>query len=347
MRGLQCLALLAAACLLCGCQGGQETPTLADEGMAAIEQGRYEEALSNFSASIGTDEDVLVSYRGMGMAHMGLEQYQEAVKDFEEAYKLTDDHMEETRRDLLFYKAAALYRLQDYTGTVSACDEILEISQEADAFYLRGACYLELGEQEKAKVNFDAAVGLAPEDYDLYLNIYECYKEEKLSAEGGAYLSGAMDIEPESPEDYCQRARIYYALEDYESAKKELDALVEEKNGEALLLMGQVYLAMEDYAHSESMYREYIETAGETPLAYNGIVLANLAERDTDSALQNIEKGLSLEEKNGKQELLFNEIVAYEYMGDFDTAKEKAAAYAEAYPASEDGKKEYEFLKTR
>ena len=347
MKGLRCLALLAVICLFSGCQGGQEAPSLADEGMAAVRQEHYEEALSNFSASIGTDEDVLVSYRGMGMAYMGLEQYEKAVNAFDEAYQLTNDRMKETRRDLLFYKAAALYRQQDYSETINTCTNILDISQEADAFYLRGACYLELGEQEKAKANFDAAVGLSPEDYDLYLNIYECYKEEKLSAEGGAYLSGAMDIEPETPQDYCQRARIYYALEDYESAKKELDALVEEKNGDALFLMGQVYLAMGDYAHSKSMYQEYIETAGETPLAYNGIVLANLAENDADSALKNIEKGLSLEEEDGKQELLFNEIVAYEYKQDYETAKKKAEAYVEAYPSSEDGKKEYEFLKTR
>lgn len=347
MRRFRCLVLAAFAAVLAGCGGSQDVPSLAEEGMTAIEQGNYEGAISNFSASIGTNEDVLVSYRGTGMAYMGLEKYEEAVNAFDEALSLAGDKMTETRKDLLYYKASALYRQEDYSGTISVCDEILNQKGESDAYYLRGACYLELDEQEKAKANFDAAVGIAPEDYDLYLNIYECYAEKKLSAEGGEYLSMAMDIEPETKEDFYQRARIYYALEDYDSAKKELDSLVEEKDGPALLLMGQVYLAMEDYAHSKSMYQTYIETVGETPLAYNGMVLADLAQEDVASALTNIEKGLALEEENGKQELLFNEIVAYEQQQDFQTAREKAEAYVEAYPSDEAGQKEYQFLKTR
>ena len=49
----------------------------------------------------------------------------------------------------------------------------------------------------------------------------------------------------------------------------------------------------------------------------------------------------------GKQELYFNEIVAYERKQDFDTAKTKAEEYVSRYPSDEAGQKEWEFLSTR
>lgn len=338
-------ALLALA--LAGCARQDDGPTLAEDGMAAIESENYEGAIKSFSASIEAGEDELVSYRGMGMAYLGQGNYEEAVKSLDQALGMTDENMQETKKDLLYYKAAALYRQEDFSGAVSACDEILQIAGEADAYYLRGACYLELDEGDKAKVNFDAAVGKTPQDFDLYLNIYECYKEKKLSAEGDAYLQQAMAIETDTQEAAYQRARIYFAMESYEEAKKELDELVEAQNGDAMLLMGQVYLAMEDYAHSRSMYQQYMEKEGESARAYNGVVLADLAEGDSQGALEHISAGLKLEDEDGRQELLFNEIVAYEYERDFQTAKEKAEAYVQQYPQDEAGQKEYEFLKSR
>ena len=72
-----------------------------------------------------------------------------------------------------------------------------------------------------------------------------------------------------------------------------------------------------------------------------------LAAGEYDQAIQYIEQGLSLGEDTGKQELLFNEIVAYEKKLDFTTARVKAENYVALYPTDEAGQKEYTFLKTR
>lgn len=347
MKKYKCLVFAAVLLSLAGCGRQDSSEGLAGEGMAAIEEGNYKEAVKNFNEAIARKEDVLVSWRGLGMACMGLEDYEEAVKAFDEALRRTDDKMQETKKDLLYYKAAALYRQGSYADTVRVCDELLRLEGEADAFCLRGTCYLELDEKEKAKADFDTAISKAPKDYSLYLNIYESYKDKKQSADGAVYLQKALEIEPETKEDYIHRSGIYFALEDYESARKELEEPVSEQDGEAMLLMGQIYLKLEDYAHSRKMYQEYMQVHGKTPEACNGIVLADLAEGEIASALENIEEGLGLDEEKGKQELLFNEIVAYERQKDFETAREKAAAYTEQYPQDAAGKKEYEFLKSR
>ena len=122
-------------------------------------------------------------------------QYAEAAQAFDTALEATDEKMPNTKRDILYYKATALYKNKDYENTISVCDEILTLNQEGDACYLRGACYMAQGDYDKAKTDFDAAVALSPKDYDLVLDIYGCYQEQKRSADGAPYLENALNIE--------------------------------------------------------------------------------------------------------------------------------------------------------
>ena len=60
-------------------------------------------------------------------------------------------------------------------------------------------------------------------------------------------------------------------------------------------------------------------------------------------------KGIASEDCSDEmmQEMMFNEIAAYEKMGDYETAKEKLREYTEKYPDDENAAKEAEFLETR
>lgn len=339
--------ILFLSLFMAGCQKREAEPTNVEVGMNAVENGDYRASLTSFDAAVAGGEDLIRAYRGAGMAYMGLGEYDQAVRMFDAALQETDGRMEQTRKDILYYKASALYRQQDYDGTIAVCAEILEMEKEGDALYLTGTCYLEKGEEKAAQANFDAAVQASPEDYDLYLNIYESYKEKKLSAKGDEYLQQALQIESDGKKDAYNKAKIYYDLENYEEAQEQLTELVGEKDADALLLMGKITLALEDFVRSEGLYRQYLAEVGENVEAYNGIVLAQLAQKEYDAALATIAEGLKLEETQGKQELYYNEIVAYEYKNDFATAKIKAEAYVSKYPTDEMGQKEYEFLKSR
>lgn len=342
--------LILAACLsvLCvGCRQQDKESTNVEIGMEAIEDEYYQNALESFQAAITEEKRLVEAYRGEGLAYMGMGQYENAVSSFDKALGETDEKMTDAIKDIRYYKAAALYKMDNYVGTISVCDDILKLAAEGDAYYLRGTCYLEQGETDKAKVDFDAAVKDQPKDYELYLNIYESYKEKKLSAQGDTYLQKALEIESTAGEDAYQKARIYYFLENYEQAQAELTALVNEQEEKSLLLMGQIYQAQADYLHARNMYEQYISVYGETPEAYNGIVLADIGEQNYDSALAGIDKGIALDQEKGKQELYYNQIVAYEYKHDFDTAQVKAQEYVTRYPADKAGLKEYEFLQSR
>mgnify|MGYP004472010419 FL=1 len=350
MRKWKWLTLLAAASMLLGgCAMGGASGTKTTQGIAALDDGNYAQAQQLFEEAVKENEEQMLAWRGLGLADMGLAQYEEAEKAFQNALEETDEKMPENTQDLKLYLAAVQYRLKEYEKTIDTCTEILEAQEQgvADAYYLRGAAQLHEGNQDDAKVDFDSAVNLMPEDYDLYLNIYETYREMNLSAVGGAYLQNALEIEGNEQDDYYNRGRIYYYLGDYDKAQSALIGPVEAKYEPAMTLMGRVYLAQEDYDHAEAVYETLQSEFGESAAGYNGLALCALAREEYDTALEEIEKGLALDGTDDRQELYFNEIVAYERKLDFETAKAKAQAYVEKYPSDEAGQKEWTFLKTR
>lgn len=351
MKNRRIPAMLLTACVLfslTGCVGKSAGGSLTVQGMNAIEGLDYSGALADFEQALNNGEDAVPAYRGAGMAYMGMARYEEAVQAFDQALEYTDSKMPETIQDIQLYKASAQFRLKDYEGTASTCDEILQEGDEsADALYLRGASYLNLGYQERARENFDQAVALTPGDYTLYLNIYESYDQQNMSAVGDEYLQTALNIAPKDAEDYYCIGQIYYYLEQYEQARNALISPVEEKYLPALYLMGRIYLAQEDYANAKVTYETIQQESGESAETYNGLALCSIAAGEYDAALQYIQQGLAMEGDAGKQELYFNEIVAYERKLDFTTAKVKAENYVALYPTDEAGQKEYAFLSTR
>lgn len=285
--------------------------------------------------------------RSEGISQMQQGNYETAAKAFQGAYELCDEKMPETKTDILLYQAACYEKLEDYEKVKEICTNILTLGENADAYYLRGAAFLKLQEGDAAKADFDRVSEMTPEDYGLFLNIYKQYEEQNQSALGDAYLQKALNIPSEEMEDYYEKGCIYFYLKDYEEAQKQLAEPVEAKHRESMELMGQVYLALNDTAHARNLYQQYMETFGETAEAYNGIVRCEIADGAYDAAITAADTGLALEGDEGKRDLLYNQIVAYEKKLDFAAAKEKAALFVQQYPEDEEGRREYDFLSTR
>ena len=86
---------------------------------------------------------------------------------------------------------------------------------------------------------------------------------------------------------------------------------------------------------------QYLTQKANAPEPVTGVETYAAASGDYQSALAAFQTGLGLSDYAFEQELRFNEIVAYEKMGDFITAKDKCAEYVEAYPGDEEGEREY------
>ena len=118
------IILTAAALSMTGCSLlGQDTYYI-DQGMEQINSGNYEEALTSFSSAEQEGKHLVESYRGSGMAYMALGEYDKAVEAFDRAVDLTKEKQKDVRKDILMYKATALYQSGDYEGAAKVCESL-------------------------------------------------------------------------------------------------------------------------------------------------------------------------------------------------------------------------------
>lgn len=338
------LAVSMGLTLLTGCQG--EEQNVYEQAGTDLEAGSYEAALSGYEASIANEVKLPQSYRGAGIANLRMGNYEAAIENFTNALNC-DRVSKSLGKDILSYRITAEIKAELYEEAMADCQTMAsDYSMDADSYFLAGTVALAMDSYDEAMADFDAAYVDEP-TYDMAIQIYQAYVERDMEADGTRYLEAALETEPENAEDYCSRGRVYYYMQDYSNAQKELIEAVNSESTEALLLLGKVYLASEDISNARAMYQEYAAAEGESAGGYNGLALCDIAEGNYSSALTNISTGLPLADQEEMQELLFNEIVAYESLLDFSTARQKVIEYLALYPDDEAAQKELVFLNSR
>ena len=141
--------------------------------------------------------------------------------------------------------------------------------------------------------------------------------------------------------------RIYYYLGEYQSACLALEDAREKGGAESYLYLGRAYEATGDYNYAANVYNSYINRNGGTPEVYNQLGLCEMAKGEYRNALEAFQAGKQLENTTMLQTLSFNEIVAYEHLGEFKQAYELMGTYLKNYPDDVQAKREYEFLSSR
>ncbi len=333
--------------LLCvGC-GAQEKTDNVSAGMEAVRNLEYETALGYFQTALGEKEDERQICRGMGLAYMGLSRYEEAISFFERALLLSDGTVRDIDFDINYYLATAYFRNGQTEDAVRAYDAILALRpKEKDAYYLRGCVKLYSGDFEGAKQDFDNTMSGDAKNYDRLIQIYEVLVDNGYKEAGKEYLLQVISDNEKSISDY-DLGRIYYYLEDYENAKDCLLRVKITDNYEVSLYLGRTYEALGDYNYASSIYSDYTLNDQSKAEIYNQLGLCRMQMGEYELALMAFQSGMAIEGNEMMQTLKFNEIVAYEYMGDYTTAAVLMSDYLKTYPDDTAAQRENQFLKTR
>lgn len=339
-------ALFVAAVLLAGC-GAEEQLSYTKQGMNAVAALEYESALELFQSALEAGEDERALYRGMGLAYMGMTRYEDAALYLEAALHESSGRVEDMDFDINYYLATAYYKSGRPQDAVSAYNAILALRPgEKDAYYLRGYVKLSQGEFEAAQKDFDEAVSLDGKDYDQMIRIYMALEEYGYKEAGMVYLQKVMAENEKSISDY-DMGRMCYYMGDYEKARDYLSRLETSKDFGAALYLGRTYEALGDYNYASGIYAAYTENDQSKAQIYNQLGLCRMQMKEYSAALEAFQAAMNIEDNGMMQSLKFNEIVAYEYMGDYKTAAALMNSYLKSYPDDEAAKREYEFLRTR
>lgn len=343
-------ALLAAAMCVSLCLGGcsfQKSSTNTAAGMQYIKDRDYAAAAEAFAAAIEAGEDEKQALRGKGIALMGKADYEGAAAAFEQALSCSNGIPEDIDYDINYYLAACYMKLSEPAKAESVYDAIIALrSTDAEAYELRGTVKLTQNRYEEAKADFDKAVSLDPTDYSRMIEILETMTQYGHQEDGQAYLSEALSSHADEMSDY-DKGRLYYYLGDYESACASLEKARSDTDYQSTMLLGRTYEALGDYNYALSVYQAFLANDQTHPEIYNQLGLCQMAMGNYQDALTSFQTGLKEKDNSVLQSLSFNEIVAYEHLGEFKKASVLMDTYLENYPGDEEAVREAEFLKTR
>ena len=221
MRNQRIIWLLSVglgAFLLTGC-GGEQKKTY-EQANTDLEQGNYDYALNEYQSCISAGYKLSDSYRGSGIVKLRTGDYQGAIDDLTSA--LNDEETGKSdRKDILEYRATAELKAELYDQAMADCQTLAEdYSLTANDYYLTGCVSLAMDSYDEASSNFSKAYG-DEATYEMAIQIYEAYLEHDMEADGTKYLETSLKTEAKTAEDYCERGKVYYYMEDYDNARTE------------------------------------------------------------------------------------------------------------------------------
>ena len=329
--------------MLTGC--GNDTAKIT-EGMQLIETLDYQGALSAFDEAETEQEDSRLIARGRGIASMGLTEYGQAVEYFTQALGQGSGWVQSVDYDMNYYLAAAYTKNGQPAEAKKVYDAILGLKpEEKDAYFLRGSAELELGDYESAKADFDRVISMDPKNYDRLIQIYEVLAEHGYREVGQEYLQNVLDTAKQL--DAYDSGRIYYYLGQYQKAYLALEEAKDKGGADSYLYLGRAYEATGDYNYASSVYNNYLSKQGPNAEIYNQLGLCEMAKKEYQKALEAFQAGKQIEGNSLMQTLSFNEIVAYEYLEEYQKAAVLLKAYLQNYPDDQTAIREQQFLSTR
>lgn len=299
-----------------------------------------------FSGCGGSSDTDALAMRNKGMEQIEAGDFEGAVSEFDQALKL-EKLSDDVKRDILFYKGAAQYKAGEFEKAAKVYSSIENIDKDGEALYLRGTAYLKAEKEKEALQDFKNAMVQDGKEYERCFDIYLLLEEKGMEKDGKTYLQHVLDnCKDKNDLGYLRRGKAYYYMGDYKNAETELKVSKEKGSSFAVMFLGMIKENEEDYKGAVEIYKDYLEENKEDSNIYNRIVVCKLALKD-DTAIEFIKTGLKAKDQSAVKELNYHEVIYYENIQDFETAREKAKDYLAEYPEDETMQKEYEFLQTR
>lgn len=303
--------------------------------------------VSTMTACGNTTGSEQEAYRQYGINCLENGKYEDAVEAFQKALDQSVGGITDKEIDICLYKAQAQFqagRIEEAIGTYTA---LIEYNGYADAYYLRGNIYFSIGQTDLAIADYASAVKEDKDNYELYISIYKSLNGYGYADQANEYLNTALAIKGDSGIDKMQKGRIYALMGNNETALENLVAASDEGVNKANFYLGQVYAQMGEGTLSTTYFQAFIESGEADSYDLEEMGELQMNSGDYATAISFFKAAMEQENVPNMQKLMKNMVIAYEYSGDFASARDLMEEYIEAYPNDTAAQEEYTFLQTR
>ena len=267
------------------------------------------------------------------------------------------DHKEQTAGQRIVKALVAIFIMAaiGFLGVFIA--RIYANMQDKNEYRKQGIIEYNNGDYEKAAESFQTSLGqqvLLAEPLD---------RDTRLYLADSLFLSGQYeaaiqqyDILLETEEEqvgYLNYQRqmaqgfVDFQNQNFESALPAFQSAIEAGHNECTLYAGVCAVQLGRKDEIVAYLTTYLSYNPGNAYACTQLADYYLQEGLYDTCYQYLQQGLSSTDRSCDAQLLFVEIVYYEYKKDYNKAYELICSYMESYPITETVRREYDFLVTR
>ena len=168
-------------------QGISSLPDYVEANSDLIGRRRHEDQLNIYNSAV----DVMTGlYRGRGICHALLGEYQKAIADFGAAIDLDP-------KDIVAYhsRGALHCKLENYAQAIGDLDYVTRLNGESqNTFFTRGLAYSKIEDFESGRKDFDRAIRIDADHSDSYIGRGSCHLSLGMYSEAVKDLDVAIDL---------------------------------------------------------------------------------------------------------------------------------------------------------
>ena len=323
-----------------------------DYGFCLVELNDYDQAEEMFQRAIIDKDNAIANknskraYRGLGIMYYMNGDYESASKMFTKAMEY--DSLKEYDVDIVSYMGSTELKLGNYEAAVEEFTQVIDQDKKNLSARLgRAEAYLMMGKNEESIADYQEAKKMDKKNQNIYLQLYRAYQAAGDLAKADQILEEATNLKVVDEEDKYYLAVVHYYQGNLDQAKAGFEAAAEQGISQSYYYLGEISLQEKDYAAALSYFEAYEADGAADGSFYNKLAVCYLKQNAYEKGLKAVDKGLKYADSTNKQELLRNEIAAYEHLGDFQTAYDKMQSYCSAYPMDQEAARDLVFLQTR
>jgi tetratricopeptide (TPR) repeat protein len=223
---------------------------------------------------------------------------------------------------LYLYRGYAYLELEEWSNAIKDYNDLLLLDDSNEqAYNNRGFAWQQLENMENALADYTAALELEPDYVDALINRGSIYSALEQYEDALADFDRALELDPENVNGLNNRAHASNFAGDPLTALADYTQVIEldPENGYAYNARGQILLTLGDCRRAISSYDRAIEYDGDEQIeSYYGRAFCNAELGNYEEALQDYDAALAIDDQ--RAEILFHRADTFFALEEYETA---------------------------